>query len=46
MSMITDGLLEDSNRNEKEIINLLKSIDEKLTNLCAIVCKAEENDVD
>ena len=34
MSEFTDIILEQGNSNQKEIIKLLKSIDEKLTYLC------------
>ena len=42
MSVFTDTYLSESNKNEKKIIELLQSIDEKLTYLCGPEYKEKE----
>ena len=42
MSAFTDMYLGESNRNEAKIIELIKSIDDKLTYLCGAEYKAEQ----
>ena len=43
MSVFTDSYLGESNSNERKIIELLKSIDEKLTYLCGPEYKEKQN---
>ena len=42
MSIFTDTYLSESNQNERDIIELLKSIDDKLTYLCGPKYKEEQ----
>ena len=43
MSVFTDTYLSESNRNERTIIELLQSIDDKLTYLCGPEYKQEQD---